>query len=250
MRARELCWFERIQRRKRPEVPLPSCYVFISSQTSACSTTFSLEWIFRVESKSSVLVGCCVCRTTSITSRPHIVFIAADDLGWNDMSFHNPEIISPNLNDLAAAGVLLTDYHVYKVCSPTRASFMTGRLPNHAGLHDFIRCLVENCMCVVCIIFKKYLVTGAIEASLPHDNSLSWLHLDCRLCEYHSGPIDSAKSSSCLNGPSGFGWISFQDQTAWILFFHFWLPLMICKRSWRSSLGWNLMWRPSWKCLI
>eukprot|EP00041_Stephanoeca_diplocostata_P010545 m.167917 g.167917 ORF g.167917 m.167917 type:complete len:264 (-) comp18195_c0_seq33:3343-4134(-) len=75
---------------------------------------------------------------SSVPPSPHVVFIAADDMGWNDISFHNPEIISPHLDELAASGIVLTDYHVYKVCSPTRASFMTGRLPNHAGLHNFI----------------------------------------------------------------------------------------------------------------
>ena len=58
--------------------------------------------------------------------------------GWNDVGFHNPEIKSPHIDELAASGIELTDYHVYRVCSPTRASVMTGRLPNRAGLHNFI----------------------------------------------------------------------------------------------------------------
>ena len=61
-----------------------------------------------------------------------------DDLGWNDVGFHNPSILSPNIDLLARSGIELTDYHVYKVCSPTRASVLTGRLPNRAGLHGFI----------------------------------------------------------------------------------------------------------------
>lgn len=60
------------------------------------------------------------------------------DLGWNDIGFHNPLIDSPNIDALASVGIELTDYHVYKVCSPTRAAILTGRLPNRAGLHNFI----------------------------------------------------------------------------------------------------------------
>lgn len=62
----------------------------------------------------------------------------SQDLGWNDIGFHNSHIDSPNIDALASVGIELTDYHVYKVCSPTRAAIMTGRLPNRAGLHNFI----------------------------------------------------------------------------------------------------------------
>lgn len=65
--------------------------------------------------------------------RPDILFHVVDDLGWNDLGFRNPEIESPQLDALAASGVVLVDYHVFFWCSPTRSSFLTGRIPFHNG---------------------------------------------------------------------------------------------------------------------
>lgn len=59
--------------------------------------------------------------------RPNIVFIIADDLGWNDVGYQNADVRSPNIDRLCAKGVRFTQYHTNAVCSPTRASFHTGR---------------------------------------------------------------------------------------------------------------------------
>jgi arylsulfatase A-like enzyme len=66
--------------------------------------------------------------------RPNIVFILADDMGWKDVGFHGSEIKTPNLDALAASGVRLDQFYVQPVCSPTRASLMTGRYPMRYGL--------------------------------------------------------------------------------------------------------------------
>ncbi len=67
--------------------------------------------------------------------RPNLLFILADDLGWADVSFHGGEIKTPQIDRLAAAGARLEQFYVQPVCSPTRASFMTGRYPIRYGLH-------------------------------------------------------------------------------------------------------------------
>ncbi|CAM1306618.1 Uncharacterised protein g4415 [Pycnogonum litorale] len=64
---------------------------------------------------------------------PNIVFIVADDLGWNDVSWHNSEIWSPNLQKLVEQGVELNQYYVQPICTPSRSAFMTGRYPFHIG---------------------------------------------------------------------------------------------------------------------
>lgn len=66
---------------------------------------------------------------------PHIVFIVADDLGWNDVSVHgSPQIPTPAIDALAREGVLLGNYHVQPVCSPSRSTFLSGRHVIHTGV--------------------------------------------------------------------------------------------------------------------
>ena len=70
--------------------------------------------------------------------RPNILLIVADDLGYNDVGFQGArDILTPNLDRLAASGVRCTDGHVsYSVCSPSRAGFLTGRYQQRFG-HEF-----------------------------------------------------------------------------------------------------------------
>ncbi len=66
--------------------------------------------------------------------KPNIVFILADDQGSYDVSWRGSEIKTPNLDKLAMAGARLEEFYVQPVCSPTRASLMTGRYPFRYGL--------------------------------------------------------------------------------------------------------------------
>jgi arylsulfatase B len=58
--------------------------------------------------------------------KPNIVFILVDDLGWNDVSWHNT-----NLNDLARSG--LEEAYSQPTCSPTRAALLTRYYPSRTG---------------------------------------------------------------------------------------------------------------------
>ena len=58
---------------------------------------------------------------------PHLVFVLADDLGWNDVGFHGSEIRTPHLDALAAGGVLLDNYYTQPLCTPSRSQLLTGR---------------------------------------------------------------------------------------------------------------------------
>ena len=64
---------------------------------------------------------------------PHILFVLVDDLGWSDVGFHGSKIHTPNIDRLASEGVILDNYYVQPVCSPTRTSLMSGRYPIHTG---------------------------------------------------------------------------------------------------------------------
>ncbi|MEQ1840972.1 MAG: arylsulfatase, partial [Verrucomicrobiales bacterium] len=63
-------------------------------------------------------------------TRPHIVLILADDLGWGDLQCYQPasKIPTPRIDQLAAGGMRFTDAHTpSSVCTPTRYSLLTGR---------------------------------------------------------------------------------------------------------------------------
>src|SRR5687768_9102544 len=66
-----------------------------------------------------------------IASRPNILFILADDMGWGDLScYGRPDYQTPNLDRLAKEGVRFTNaYSAAPVCTPTRVGFQTGRYP-------------------------------------------------------------------------------------------------------------------------
>ncbi len=68
-------------------------------------------------------------------SRPNIVVIMADDLGYGDLSSYGGWIPSPHLDSLAKHGMRFLDFHSSgNVCSPTRAGLMTGRYQQRAGI--------------------------------------------------------------------------------------------------------------------
>ena len=74
------------------------------------------------------------------SDKTNIVFILADDMGvWAAGCYGNSEIQTPNIDRIAATGVRFENFFVtIPVCSASRASFLTGRIPSQHGVHDFI----------------------------------------------------------------------------------------------------------------
>jgi len=68
--------------------------------------------------------------------RPNVVIILSDDQGYGDVGCYGAEdALTPNLDSLAAGGVRLTDFYANApMCSPTRASLLTGRYPYRCGV--------------------------------------------------------------------------------------------------------------------
>jgi arylsulfatase A-like enzyme len=71
---------------------------------------------------------------TESIKRPNIVIIILDDVGFSDLGCYGSEIATPRIDDLARQGVRLNNFHVSAMCSPTRASLLTGRNAHSVGV--------------------------------------------------------------------------------------------------------------------
>jgi hypothetical protein len=78
--------------------------------------------------------------------KPHIWMLLFDDYGWADAGWHrdtigpggvhipaDPEVVTPNLNQMVKEGIELDRAYVYKYCSPTRSALQSGRNPYHVN---------------------------------------------------------------------------------------------------------------------
>jgi arylsulfatase A-like enzyme len=68
------------------------------------------------------------------TTKPNILLIVADDLGFSDISPFGGNINTPQINNLAKEGILFSNFHVQPTCSPTRSSLLTGNDNHIAGM--------------------------------------------------------------------------------------------------------------------
>ena len=78
-----------------------------------------------------IIFGC-----SQIELPPNIILIMADDQGWGDVGYNgHPHLKTPNLDSMVKNGAVFTRfYSAGSVCSPTRASVMTGRHPERMGI--------------------------------------------------------------------------------------------------------------------
>lgn len=97
--------------------------------------------VMGIGAASFALSGCA--RHTGKVSRkkPNIVFILVDDLGWHQLGCYGSNFYeTPNIDQLAKQGMKFTDaYAAAPVCSPTRASIMTGKYPARLHLTNYIK---------------------------------------------------------------------------------------------------------------
>jgi arylsulfatase A len=86
-----------------------------------------------------IIVACTT--TTKNESKPNIIYILADDLGYGDVNCFNPEgkVATPNIDAMAQDGVMFTDAHTSSaVCTPTRYGILTGRYNWRTSLKSFV----------------------------------------------------------------------------------------------------------------
>lgn len=83
---------------------------------------------------------------TAVARPPNVIFILTDDQGWGDAKFAgHPYVKTPNLDRLAKEGTWLRQFYVAAtVCSPSRATFMTGQVPARFGIHGHFADHAQN----------------------------------------------------------------------------------------------------------
>ena len=68
--------------------------------------------------------------TATVPPAPNIVLVTVEDLAWGDVSWHNPEVIMPNIATLASTGVILESAYVQPSSGSSQASLLTGKYPS------------------------------------------------------------------------------------------------------------------------
>ena len=71
-------------------------------------------------------------------TRPNIIFILADDMGYSDIGAYGGEVQTPNLDALAANGIKMRNFYNNARCCPTRASLLTGQYPHKVGIGHMV----------------------------------------------------------------------------------------------------------------
>jgi len=116
----------------------------VSVQAEACSTfatsLHNIELVFHMQlNRRGFLATPALALQTSKISRrpPNVLILITDDQGYGDLSLHgNPHLKTPHLDSIGQQGAQFTQFQVCPVCSPTRASLMTGRYNYRTGVVD------------------------------------------------------------------------------------------------------------------
>lgn len=96
---------------------------------------------FAIPAAGVALAGLFACSSPQPgPQKPNVIFILADDLGYHDLSFMGSSFYeTPNIDRIATEGMWFTDgYAACQVCSPSRASIMSGKFPARHGITDWI----------------------------------------------------------------------------------------------------------------
>ena len=100
--------------------------------------------------------------------KPNIIIILTDDLGWGDVSYHGGYIPTPNIDKLAQDGMEMNRFYANPVCSPTRASLLTGlHIFNHGVVRPFMNPAAEQTgMPIEIKIMPEYLREAGYQTAL------------------------------------------------------------------------------------
>mmetsp|Transcript_38754 Transcript_38754/g.89302 ORF Transcript_38754/g.89302 Transcript_38754/m.89302 type:complete len:662 (+) Transcript_38754:70-2055(+) len=77
-------------------------------------------------------------KSAEAQTQPNIVTVMIDDLGWNDVGWHDEKFATPTMSSLAETGVVLERFYTAPTCTPSRSQFMTGRYNIRNGMQDSV----------------------------------------------------------------------------------------------------------------
>ncbi len=126
---------------------------------------------------SSLLLILAISAVARAETKPNVVFILADDLGWNDLSLYGSKFHeTPNIDALAKRGMKFNQaYSASPLCSPTRASILTGLNPARIGI-----------TAPTCHLPETILEKGLIQKAAPHLKALTATSLTRFQTDYYT----------------------------------------------------------------
>ena len=110
----------------------------------------------------AILTAVLTCTIQAANKRPNIILAMADDQGWGDMGYMGHTVLKTPVFDAMAKTGLRFDrfYSAAPVCSPTRASVLTGRHPNRMGCFQWGHTLRKNEITIAEALQKAGYATG------------------------------------------------------------------------------------------
>ena len=160
----------------------------------------------------------------SQNSKPNVVFILADDLGYGDLaSYGHKHVKTPHLDQLAKGGITFSNfYSPSPLCSPARAAFLTGRTPYRTGIKSWIPqgkdiYLQEQELTLATLLRQhnyqtflsgKWHLNGGLDDSThtqPSDHGFDkWLALHAFATPNHKNPNNFFEDGKALGEVEGF----------------------------------------------
>ena len=95
-------------------------------------------------------------------TRPNIVIILADDLGFSDLGCYGGEIRTPHLDRLANEGLRFSQFYNCALCGPSRAALLTGQEPHRVGITQWTGLLTKNCVTMFEVLNRAGYETCAV----------------------------------------------------------------------------------------
>lgn len=96
----------------------------------------------------TLLAACLFTVVHSAETRPNIIVIMADDMGYSDLGCYGGEIQTPNLDRLASEGLRFSQFYNCALCGPSRSALMTGLHPHQVGISGWTGLLNNRCVTV------------------------------------------------------------------------------------------------------